>query len=212
MKLLSRVRLFATPWTVAHQAPPSVGFSRQEYWSGLPFPSSGIFPTQGSKPGLPHCRQMLSHQGSPRIKWDSKYRRLSCIWSYWYSTHFTNHCQCPLTDFQSTVPAFHSEDFLSNILESSFVFENCIHLCLICSARILSCVRLVCDPMDCSPSGSFVHEIFQATVLEWIASFSSRAFSQSRDWTCISWVSCMAGRFFPTEPRGKRSPQLQSWP
>ena len=37
MKSLSRVRLFATPWTVAPQAPPSMGFSRQEYWSGLPF-------------------------------------------------------------------------------------------------------------------------------------------------------------------------------
>ena len=39
VKLLSRVQLFATPWTVAYQAPPSVGFSRQEYWSGVPFPS-----------------------------------------------------------------------------------------------------------------------------------------------------------------------------
>ena len=39
MKSLSRVRLFATLWTVAHQAPPSMGFFRQEYWSGLPFPS-----------------------------------------------------------------------------------------------------------------------------------------------------------------------------
>ena len=39
VKSLSRVRLFATPWTVAYQAPPSMGFSRQEYWSGLPFPS-----------------------------------------------------------------------------------------------------------------------------------------------------------------------------
>ena len=39
VKSLSRVRLFVTPWTVAHQASPSVGFSRQEYWSGLPFPS-----------------------------------------------------------------------------------------------------------------------------------------------------------------------------
>ena len=38
VKLLSRVRLFATPWTVAYQVPPSMGFSRQEYWSGLPFP------------------------------------------------------------------------------------------------------------------------------------------------------------------------------
>ena len=38
-KLLSRVRLLATPWTAAHQAPPSMGFSRQEYWSGVPLPS-----------------------------------------------------------------------------------------------------------------------------------------------------------------------------
>ena len=40
VKVLSCVRLFATPWTVAHQAPPSMGFPRQEYWSGLPFPSA----------------------------------------------------------------------------------------------------------------------------------------------------------------------------
>ena len=39
VKLLCCVRLFATPWTVAHQAPPSMGFSRQEYWSGVPLPS-----------------------------------------------------------------------------------------------------------------------------------------------------------------------------
>ena len=39
MKMLRRVRLFATPWTAAHQAPPSMGFLRQEYWSGLPLPS-----------------------------------------------------------------------------------------------------------------------------------------------------------------------------
>ena len=41
VKSLSRVRLFATSWTVAYQAPPSMEFSRQEYWSGLPFPSPG---------------------------------------------------------------------------------------------------------------------------------------------------------------------------
>ena len=39
MKSLSRVRLFETPWTAAYQAPPSMGFSRQEYWSGVPLPS-----------------------------------------------------------------------------------------------------------------------------------------------------------------------------
>ena len=51
MKLLSCVRLFATPWTAAHQAPPSVGFSRQEYWSGLPFLSPGDLPDPEIEPG-----------------------------------------------------------------------------------------------------------------------------------------------------------------
>ena len=48
----------------------SMKFSRPEYWSGLAFPFQGIFPIQGSNPGLPHCRQILyqlSHKGSPRI-------------------------------------------------------------------------------------------------------------------------------------------------
>ena len=53
VKLLSRVRLFATPWTVAYQAPLSVGFSRQGYWSGLPFPSPGDLPNPGIEPGSP---------------------------------------------------------------------------------------------------------------------------------------------------------------
>ena len=47
---LSRVRLFATPWTVAYQASLSMGFSRQEYWSGLPFPSPGDLPDPGIEP------------------------------------------------------------------------------------------------------------------------------------------------------------------
>ena len=53
MKSLSRVRLFATPWTVAHQVPPSMGFSSKEYWSGLPFPSPGDLPDPGIEPGSP---------------------------------------------------------------------------------------------------------------------------------------------------------------
>ena len=123
VKSLSRARLLATPWTAAYQAPLSMGFSRQEYWSGVPLPSprynyiepfinvvwvtqscrtlcdpmdcsppgssvngilqarilqwvailfsKGIFLTQGSNPGLLHCRQilyLLSHQESPGDK------------------------------------------------------------------------------------------------------------------------------------------------
>ena len=53
VKVLSRVRLFATLWTVAHQASPSMGFSRQEYWHGLPFPSPGDLPNPEIEPGSP---------------------------------------------------------------------------------------------------------------------------------------------------------------
>ena len=55
MKSLSCVRLSATPWTVAYHAPLSMGFSRQEYWSGLPFPSPEDFPnarTESTSPAL----------------------------------------------------------------------------------------------------------------------------------------------------------------
>ena len=53
VKSLSPVRLFATPWTVAYQASPSMGFSRQGYWSGLPFPSPGDLPDPGIEPRSP---------------------------------------------------------------------------------------------------------------------------------------------------------------
>ena len=53
VKSLSRVRLFGTLWTVAYQASPSMGFSRQEYWSGLPFPSPEDLPDPGIEPGSP---------------------------------------------------------------------------------------------------------------------------------------------------------------
>ena len=53
VKLLSHVQLFAIPWTVAYQAPPSMEFSRQEYWSGLPFPSLGDLPDPGIEPRSP---------------------------------------------------------------------------------------------------------------------------------------------------------------
>ena len=59
-----------TPWAIASQAPLSMEFSRQEYWSGLLFPSPGNLPHQGSNPGLPHCRQILyhlNHQEAPML-------------------------------------------------------------------------------------------------------------------------------------------------
>ena len=63
----SRLTLFDTV-DIAHQVPLSLGFSRKGYWSGQPCPSTGDLPTQGSNPGLLHCRRIvycLSHQGNP---------------------------------------------------------------------------------------------------------------------------------------------------
>ena len=53
MKSLSSVQLFVIPWTVVYQASLSMGFSRQEYWSGLPFPSPGDLPDPGIEPRSP---------------------------------------------------------------------------------------------------------------------------------------------------------------
>ena len=63
----SHVQLFATPWTVAHQAPPSMGFSRQEYQNGSPCPPPGDLPDPGIEPAFPALQVgslLLNHQGS----------------------------------------------------------------------------------------------------------------------------------------------------
>ena len=70
VKSLSRVWLFVTPWTVAYQDPPSMEFSRQEYWSGLPFPSPGYLPNPGIEPESPSLqadaeRLLLNHKKMP---------------------------------------------------------------------------------------------------------------------------------------------------
>ena len=63
--LLSHVRLLVTPWTVAHQAPLSMEFSRQEYWSGFPFLSPGDLPNPGIKPASPASAGGFSTTASP---------------------------------------------------------------------------------------------------------------------------------------------------
>ena len=71
--MLSHVQLFATPWTVAHQAPLSMGFSRQEYWSGLPFPTPGDLLILGSNLHLLHWQVdslLLHHLGSSKYSWN----------------------------------------------------------------------------------------------------------------------------------------------
>ena len=78
---LSHVRLFATPWTVAHQIPLSLEFSRQEYWSGLPFPSPGDFPNPGIKlqsPVLQADSLPSEPPGKPKTSTDSFLKDFYC--------------------------------------------------------------------------------------------------------------------------------------
>ena len=70
----SHVQLFATPWTIACQTPLSMGFSRQEYWSGLPFPSPGDPPDPGVKPGSPSLQaDSLPSESLGNSFWGSNY-------------------------------------------------------------------------------------------------------------------------------------------
>ena len=72
VKSLSRVRLLATPWTAAYQAPPSMGFSRQKYWSGVPLPSPGTLAYQRPKVKLPWWwknRSLPTSLKSIRVYW-----------------------------------------------------------------------------------------------------------------------------------------------
>ena len=88
VKSLSRVRLFATPWTIAYQAPPSMGFSRQECWSGLPFPSPGDLPNPGIVPGSPELQAdaLLSEPPGKPLS-SSVVPFSSCLQSFPASTH-----------------------------------------------------------------------------------------------------------------------------
>ena len=107
---------FVTPWIVARQGPLSMGFPRQEYWIGLPFPSPGIFLTQGSNLSLLHWQVdslPLRHQGSPKqlyFQWGGKKRRKKEKkktgekgGSNFHSSHLTNVSWASLNEVMITV-------------------------------------------------------------------------------------------------------------
>ena len=89
---------------------------------------------------------------------------------------------------------------------------------MLCVLSHFSCVWL-CDPMDCSPPGPSVHGIPQARILEWIAMPSSREPPQSRDRTCISYVSCIGRQVLDSQawrtdlwlPRGREGEEVMDW-
>ena len=149
----SSVRFVATLWTVARQAPLSMRFSRQEYWSGLPCLQPGNRPHSGIEPAA---------LKSPALA--AGFFTTSSTW----------------------------EEF---VLHLYINLETC---------SVAQSYLTLCNPMDCSPSGSSLHRILQARILEWVAMPSSRRSSWSRDQTCVSKcpLHCQAGSL-PLTPSGK---------
>ena len=110
MKLLSHVWLFVTPWTVAYHSPPSMGFSRQEYWSGLPFPPPEDLSAPGIEPRFPTLEM--------KDEWVD-YKVITLLWlssDYYSNGQFTNHLLnsfFPTSIFIHSVQFSHSVDWIS---------------------------------------------------------------------------------------------------
>ena len=138
LSCLSHVRLFATPWTAVSQAPPSMGFSRQEYWSGLPCLPPGDLPDLGIQP-----TSLMS----------------LALAGMFFTTAATKSLQsCPTlcdpidgSPPGSSVPGILQARILGWVAIS---FSNaCMH------AKLLQSCPTLCDPMDSSPPDSSVHRI-----------------------------------------------------
>ena len=106
VKSLSRVRLFAAPWAVAYQAPPSMGFSRQECWSGLPFPSPGDLPDPGIEPGSPALQADALLSEPPGKTSDKLYLHIPGLFMAWSPESL-----CPFQNQKMLFSSFNHRSF-----------------------------------------------------------------------------------------------------
>ena len=175
------------PWSVACQAPLSMGFSRQEHWSGLPFPSPEDLPDPGIEPA------------SPELQADSFFF-FFCSTSLLPPTHLPppscTHAQsCDPMDcsppsssvhglFQARILEWVAVSFSAGRFFTDWAMRKILSFMLVKVKVAQSCPTLF-DPR--------VHGIFQARILEWVAFPFTRGSSQPRDWTQVSYI---AGRFF----------------
>ena len=146
VKLLSRVRLFVTPWTVSHQAPLSMEFFRQEYWSVLPLPSPLDLPDPGIKPGSP-ALQADTLPSEPPWKPHT---------SMWYMGGAANNNEHILV-WSKSFKSWNSSTILWYFSQFSSVAQSCPTLC---------------DPTDCSMPGLPVHHQhpeFTQTHVHWVS-------------------------------------------
>ena len=143
--VLSCVRLFAVQWTVVRQVPFSMGFSRQEYWRGLPFPTSGALPDPGIKPTYPESPALAgrfffitSELTNNVVRVSGEQQRDSAIWDVYIYTYTQRYRSIlPSTPLPSTLP--------HNIEQSS--------TCYIVGRCWLSILKIAILHLTFNPSG-----------------------------------------------------------
>ena len=172
------------PWTVAHQAPPSMGFSRQEYWSGLPFPSLGDLPNPGIEPRY-LALQADALTSEPPVKPKFMLANIKT----WRLVSKTSH------KLQNIFIMCVSEQELPRYINCSFrlVIKVQTTWFFEWAKDLMWSHSVVSDSLQphglCSPPGSSVHGIFQARILEWVAISFSRGSSQPRDGTRVLHIA-----------------------
>ena len=174
------------PETAAHQAPLSLGFSRQEHWSGLPFPSPFYNPRVLYNLLSPVCALTSFPIFLLYCFYSSHIGCLAVTQICRPSLHLrTLHLLFCLVAFPQVSPCWLLH-FLQVFIKIHTPVSPSLAVCVYAQSGLT-----LCDPMDCSPPGSSVHEIFQARILEWVAIFYSRGSSWPRGQTsasCVSWI------------------------
>ena len=197
--LLSRfscVRLCVTPKTAAHQAPPSLGFSRQEHWSGLPLPSPPIYQHLSIICHIYHVSLSLSIYIYINIKSHLTYISPSTICIYhlyiYLSNIYHNYLPTNLPKFLSLYHyIYHLYIYLSihpPICLSIYRVCVCVCVCVCARSAAQVCLSDSLQPHGLySPTGSSVHGIFQAGILEQVAiSYSRGSTRPSTIYVCLS--------------------------
>ena len=152
-----------TPWTVAHQTSLSIGFSRQECWSGLPFPSPGDLPDPGTE------------SGSPALQADSLLTEPLLLLPL---SHFSRVRLCDPIDGSppgSPVPGILQARTLEKPCIYIYIYV-CMYVCVLCTVKVAQSCLTLCNPLDYTYYG-----ILQVRILEWVTFPFSRGSSQPRD-------------------------------
>ena len=192
----NHIQLFVTLWTIAHQAPLSMGFSRQEYWSGLPCPPPGNLPNSGIKPeslmSPTLAGRFLTTRPGSLLAREVRGPHLLILIKLLVDTLSLFKSSVCVAKFTGLIPLTSLLLFFGHLKGYAQGFEingqncNMVCECMHCACSVDQSCPILCNLMDCSPPGTSVNGIFQARILEWVVISYSRGFSQPRDWTHVS--------------------------